>query len=121
MKRKEFRSTNGTPGAFEKRKMGLPAFVDLKKHFRLKQIVKKPTRKDAILDLILTNLHEFYDDPRHFPPFGLSDHNTIAAQPRTRVSSRSTKYVFKRDMRAIRKAEMGRFFSSMDRPSLFTC
>ena len=70
----------------------------LKKHFRLKQIVKKPTRKDAILDLILTNLHDFYDDPRHFPPFGLSDHNTIAAEPRTRVTSRSTKYVFKRDM-----------------------
>ena len=92
----------------------------LKKHFRLKQIVKKPTRKDAILDLILTNLHDFYDDPRHFPPFGLSDHNTIAAEPRTRVSSSSTKYVFKRDMRASRKAEMGRFLSSMDWPSLFT-
>ena len=92
----------------------------LKKHFRLKQIVKKPTRKDAILDLILTNLHDFYDDPRHFPPFGLSDHNTIAAEPRTRVSSRSTKYVFKRDMRASRKAEMGRFLSGMDWPSLFT-
>ena len=92
----------------------------LKKHFRLKQIVKKPTRKDAILDLILTNLHDFYDDPRHFPPFGLSDHNTIAAEPRTRVSSRSIKYVFKRDMRASRKAEMGRFLSSMDWPSLFT-
>ena len=92
----------------------------LKKHFRLKQIVKRPTREDAILDLILTNLHDFYDDPRHFPPFGLSDHNTIAAQPRTRVSSRSAKYVFKRDMRASRKAEMGRFLSSMDWPSLFT-
>ena len=46
--------------------------------------------------------------------------NTIAAQPRNRVSSRSTNYVFKRDMRASRKAKMGRFLSSMDWPSLFT-
>ena len=29
-------------------------------HFRLKQIVKVPTRKDATLDLILTNMHEHY-------------------------------------------------------------
>ena len=29
----------------------------LKKHFRLKKIVKKPTRKNATLDLVLTNLH----------------------------------------------------------------
>ena len=49
----------------------------LKKHFRLKQIVKKPTRKNAILDLVLTSLHKYYDEPRSFPPFDLSDNNTL--------------------------------------------
>ena len=51
--------------------------TSIKKHFRLKQIVKKPTRKNGILDLVLTNLHQFYDDPCTFPPFGLSDHHTV--------------------------------------------
>ncbi len=38
----------------------------IKKHFRLKQIVKKPTRKNAILDLILTNIHDYYEIPCTF-------------------------------------------------------
>jgi hypothetical protein len=46
-------------------------------HFRLKQIVKIPTRNDATLDLILTNMHKFYNPPQGYPGFGLSDHNTI--------------------------------------------
>ena len=43
--------------------------LDLKsiqRQFRLKQIVKKPTRKNAILDLVFTNMHGFYADPQHF-------------------------------------------------------
>ena len=35
----------------------------LLKHFRLKQIVKEHTRKDATLDLILTNMHYHYPPP----------------------------------------------------------
>ena len=30
--------------------------ITWQKHFRLKQIVKKLTRKDAVLDLVLTNM-----------------------------------------------------------------
>ena len=52
----------------------------IQRHFRLKQMVKKPTRKDAILDLVLTNLHDFYKEPQHFPPFGLSDHQTVSVE-----------------------------------------
>ena len=38
-----------------------PLNIDgLLNHFRLKQIVKVPTRKKATLDLILTNMHEYY-------------------------------------------------------------
>jgi hypothetical protein len=39
-----------------------------------KLIVKKATRKDAILDFVLTNMNKYYKEPRIFPPFGLSDH-----------------------------------------------
>ena len=35
----------------------------LLRHFRLKQIVKEHTRKDATLDLILTNMHYHYPPP----------------------------------------------------------
>ena len=50
----------------------------LKRHFHLKQIVKAPTPKDAILDLVLTNLHDHYVKPQTLPPFGLSDHSTVS-------------------------------------------
>ena len=87
----------------------------IKKHFRLKQIVKKPTRKNATLDLVMTNLHDYYDDPCHFPPFGPSDHDTVTAEPKVRDKSRcSTQFVLKRDKRASRKADFDwpRLFSS---------
>ena len=43
----------------------------------LKQLVKFPTRADAILDLILTNMQDFYNEPTQLPPIGRSDHNSI--------------------------------------------
>ena len=87
----------------------------LTKHFRLKQIVKAPTRKDATLDLIMTNLHSHYCVPRAFPPFGLSDHATVLVTPRIRCKgAKSEKYIFKRDMRPGRKAELGRYLSGLD-------
>ena len=48
-------------------------------HFWLKQVVKVPTRKGGALDLILTNMHKYYNPPQGYPGFGLSDHNTILA------------------------------------------
>ena len=95
--------------------------TSIKKHFRLKQIVKKPTRKNAILDLVLTNLHQFYDDPCTFPPFGLSDHHTVTVAPRIRDKSQSaSKFVLKRDKRASRKAELGRYLDAIDWLTLFS-
>ena len=41
--------------------------------FRMKQLVKFPTRGDCTLGLILTNLGKFYQNPTKDPPFGLSD------------------------------------------------
>ncbi|PFX17465.1 Angiopoietin-related protein 3 [Stylophora pistillata] len=85
------------------------------------QIVKKPTRKNAILDLVLTNLHQFYDEPCTFPPFGLSDHHTVTVAPRIRDKSQSaSKFVLKRDKRASRKAELGRYLDAIDWLTLFS-
>ena len=56
----------------------------LKRHFHLKQIVKAPTRKDAILDPVITNLHDHYDKPQAFPPIGPTDHNIISVSPLVR-------------------------------------
>ena len=60
----------------------------VERHFWLKQIIKIPARKDAVLDLLLTNLHRFYDAPQGFPPFGLSDHNAITVEAKVRDNYR---------------------------------
>ena len=74
--------------------------ISLKKHFRLKQIVKKPTRKNAIIDPVLTNLHQYYDELRSFPPCGLSDYNTVTAEAKVTESGQNpTKLMLKRDTR----------------------
>ncbi len=56
----------------------------LQSSYNLKQIVKFPTRGNNTLDLILTNMKDFYDSPISLPPFGLSDHVSIEAKPRRR-------------------------------------
>ena len=92
----------------------------LLRHFRLKQIVKVHTRKDATLDLILTNMHEYYSPPQPFAPFGLSDHNVVVATPLQGKCINSTqKTITKRDLRASSQASMGRFLNHMDWPILF--
>ena len=100
--------------------------TSIKKHFQLKQIVKSPTRKNVILDLVLTNLKDYYNTPQSLLPFGLSDHNTIMVSPKERsVKSNSGNVVYKRDSRPSCKAAMGRYLSSVDWPlllnSLDTC
>ncbi len=47
--------------------------TSVKRHFNLHQIVKKATRKDVILDFVLTNMNKYYKEPKIFPPFDLSD------------------------------------------------
>ena len=59
--------------------------------FHLKQLVKLPTRRERTLDLILTNLNKFYQDPTKDPPFGISDHNTVSITPRNRKKSYNEK------------------------------
>ena len=59
----------------------------LRNGFKLKQIIKFPTRGQNTLDLILTTLKSFYGDPNKLLPFGLSDHVSIKVLPLTRSVS----------------------------------
>ena len=57
----------------------------------LKQVVDQPTRELAILDLILTNLHNLYDRPDILAPLDSSDHNIVHWPPSVHnTSSHST-------------------------------
>ena len=92
----------------------------IRKHFRLKRIIKSPTRKDVILDLVLTNLKGYYVTPQSLPLFGLSDHNTIMVSPRERsVKPNSRSVIYKQDSGPSCKAAMGSFLCSLDWPLLF--
>jgi hypothetical protein len=52
----------------------------------IKQIVKIPTRGNAVLDLIITDIHKFYEDPEILPPppLGTSDRRRIVWRPKNR-------------------------------------
>ena len=43
----------------------------------LKQVVKHPARNSVILDLIMSDIHKFYQEPLVLAPIGGSDHCTI--------------------------------------------
>lgn len=49
--------------------------------FKLKQVVKFHTGGNQTLDLVLTNIKEFYKEPIKRPAFGLSDHVSVELQP----------------------------------------
>ena len=86
--------------------------------FKMKQLVRSPTRGDRILDLVLTNLHQMYDKNgvEILPPFGLSDHNVVLLHPkvRSRQEGPSRKVITKRDTRISRKLELGRYLNSIN-------
>ena len=67
-----------------------PLNIDgLLNHFRLKQIVKVPTRKKATLDFILTNMHEYYSSHKHTHRSGCPI-TTLLWQPLWNESATST-------------------------------
>ena len=84
-------------------------------------MVKVPTRKKATLDLILTNMHEYYSPPQAYQPFELSDHNVVVATPMDGKRNINNKNVtMRRDLRTSNKAALGRYLTQINWPLLFT-
>ena len=87
----------------------------LQNHFKLKQLVKFPTRGQATLDLILTNMADKYAEPESFPPFGLSDHVTVIVAPKARDAADNTRIsITTRDTRESKKVSLGRYLCNID-------
>lgn len=53
----------------------------LKSSCQLKQVVSSPTRLQAILDKVYTNMAAFYADITVLPPVGRSDHRVVLCKP----------------------------------------
>ncbi len=72
----------------------------------LKQVVDKPTREDAILDLIVTNLKSLFNTPVVCSPIGRSDHRTVYWSSDHRSSKGRT---LKRTVRPLRNHNLSNF------------
>ena len=49
----------------------------ISRHCNMKEVVKQPTRGRNTLDLIFTNIAEFYECPETLAPLSTSDHRVI--------------------------------------------
>ncbi|XP_068696813.1 uncharacterized protein [Montipora foliosa] len=86
-------------------------------HFKLKQLVKFPTRGDATLDLVLTNLGDHFSTPECFPPFAAFQ--TIVQLSSSQGKEYPTNTLGSplpsiRDIRDSNKMCLGRYFSSIN-------
>ena len=82
----------------------------LQNSFKLKQLVKFPTRGQNILDLIMTNIGSYYQKPKKLSPFGLSDHATIEIQPLSRSEFPKVSIKTKsRDLRVTNRLALRRY------------
>ena len=63
--------------------------------YPLKQVVKLPTRRTAILDKIFTNMGNLYDKPIVLAPSSFSDHNVVIFEPAPSVKFDAGKIVTK--------------------------
>lgn len=76
---------------------------------------KFPTKGQATLNLLLTNMGDHFSTPESFPPFGLSDHGTVIVQPKERVPHQHTrKYITIKGTRESKKSSLGQYLGSID-------
>ncbi len=52
------------------------------RRFNLKKVVRSPTRANNVLDQILTNMTNLYNEVIHLHPVGRSDHQCLLYRPR---------------------------------------
>ncbi|XP_035688786.1 uncharacterized protein LOC118424344 [Branchiostoma floridae] len=74
----------------------------------LQQVVEAPTRGEAVLDLILTNVSSFYESPVTAPPIGRSDHVCVIMPGKHRQTSNT---VHKKVVRPMRDSDSRAFGS----------
>ena len=58
------------------------------RRFSMKKSVKAATRGNNVLDLILTNMSDLYNDVVHLPPVGRSDHQCLLYCPKRKQSAK---------------------------------
>ena len=91
----------------------------LRTGYDLKQLVKFPTRGNSILDIVLTNLSTFFDQPTKRAPFGLSDHMSIEINPIARSKIRENTVIVKvRDLRPSSRLAMRQYLEQVDMPGM---
>ena len=87
----------------------------LRNSFHLKQIVHFPTRGGRTLDLVLTNIAQYYDTPFQRPPLGLSDHMSIEIKPKERSHmDHTTHFIKTRDLRPINRLAIRSYLEAVD-------
>ncbi|XP_028416191.1 uncharacterized protein LOC114539896 [Dendronephthya gigantea] len=93
----------------------------LKLSYNLRQLVNFPTRGRNTLDLVLTNLYEYYDQPVKYAPFGLSDHMSVEFKPKERCQPQRAqkRVVKKRDLRPSSRLAFRKYLELLDIPSMF--
>ena len=79
-------------------------------------LVKYSTRGSSSLDLVLTNMKQFYDEPTKRPPFGLSDHLSVEIQPLKRPTNQNAKFrnAISRDLRPTKRLIMRKYLEEVD-------
>ena len=81
----------------------------------LQQIVNVPTRKNATLDLILTNnTNNFYKEPISLPSIGGSDHLCILYEPISGKISPPRRTIYKRTFKKYAMLQFGAWLTKFD-------
>ncbi|XP_028416439.1 uncharacterized protein LOC114540505 [Dendronephthya gigantea] len=93
----------------------------LKLSYNLRQLVNFPTRGRNTLDLVLTNLYEYYDQPVKYAPFGLSDHMSVEFKPKERCQPQRAqkRVVKKRDLRPSSRLAFRKYLELLAFPACF--
>ena len=106
----------------------------LKAHYHLKQIVTVPTRGEATLDKIYTNMDKLYRSPVTSCPIGSADHDVVICQPyfnsdfkkghsqivHTRVMGHNERVMFATDLQRVKWEVLYRLPTCEDQLQYFT-
>lgn len=88
--------------------------------FNLKQMVRKPTRGNNIVDKIYTTLSKYYTDAMILPCIGQSDHSSVLLSPATQsLTSYSPVYITKRDCRPANRRSLSKALSKINWTPLY--